>query len=202
MTPPYRICLKPGCGRLVKVDNVKESALTCNGYSCKKYMEFIADANFENADGTRFDIEHVGMEYFKMLKIFDVTLDKEMMKNYTDELRQAISDVHDNIVAERTSFSSSVGKKRSRTSYQDYCYGVVERDRDREMDDDPNTLSAATEAIIKEHIIKAGRDISDDAFNAITDQESLVRFCYETVLGPFGAAADLEERWITRDDYV
>ena len=186
MTIPYRICLRPGCCRMVKIDELMKSAVTCDGDACKMYMEVIADANIENKDGGPFNIQQIGREYYKMIKIFNATLDKTMIKKCSDGLRRAISQVHNDIISEPTMYVHDLQPaKRSREEY--------------EMDDDPTTVS---ENNIKKNIIATVRDMTDDEFLAINDQESLARFCYETVLTPYGSAGDFDMKWMTRADYV
>jgi hypothetical protein len=55
-------------------------------------MSYLADV-VENDDGAPFDLKAIGMQYYKMIKIFDVTLDKDSMKKYTDALRNTIAQI-------------------------------------------------------------------------------------------------------------
>jgi hypothetical protein len=185
MTPPYRICLKPGCCGMVKKDDRQQIALTCNRSICKKYMNYLADV-VENDDGAPFDLKAIGMQYYKMIKIFDVTLDKDSMKKYTDALRNTIAQIKIDIAGDTEN-----PQKRSRTEFE--C--------EAEIDDDPMTLPSKIETLLKNKIVHTMRDMTDDTFNTITDQESLARFCYETVLAPYGASDDFDLQWMTREDY-
>jgi len=51
-------------------------------------------------------------------------------------------------------------------------------------------------ATIRKNIIKAVRNMTNDELNnVIASKESLARFCYDTVLSPYGAATDFDMRW-------
>lgn len=190
MVIPYRICLKPGCGQSVKIDTVSETALTCDRYACNKYMKLIANANIENQDGYAFDMLQVSTEYYKRIKVFDVTMDKEAMKTYTDDVKKTFTQIHHGILTGSTVFSHGfTSNKRSRQEFE------------VEMDDEPATLPTGMEAFIKKNIIRSVRDITDDAFNAIADKESLAQFIYETVLAPMGLANDFNTNWMAREEY-
>jgi hypothetical protein len=155
-------------------------------------MKLITDANIENEDGYSFDILQVASEYYKRIKMFDVTMEKDAMKSYTEEVKKIFSQIHHGILDGSTVFSHGfTPNKRTRDEFA----------HENEMDDDPLVLHIETEVFIKKNIIRAVRDITDDAFNAIADKERLGQFIYETVLMPFGAAGDYDTNWMAREDY-
>lgn len=171
--------------------------MTCDSYACKKYMDIITSANVENKDGGLFDIQEIGHAYYKTLQLFNVTLDKTMMRNASDTIRNTISKIHADIMDEpykiaRVFEQSRNSRKRYRTD------GDGDGDVDIELDDDPVVLCPNTTDYIKRNVTMALRDMTDEAFHTMVDQERLAQFFFETC----GFGEDFASVWESRNDYV
>jgi DNA replication initiation complex subunit (GINS family) len=176
---------------MVKINESEKTATTCGNNACNLYLDIINN-KVENKDGTLLTVEEIGKQYYKIIKAFNVTLNKEILKSFTDKIREIISKIHHTIIEEATTFlddMTQTSNKRRRTE-------------EVELDDDPIILSEGITEDIKSHIIQAVRDLPDDTFNAMSTKEELARFMYETVLAPYFAAEDFDARWLSRDEYM
>ena len=151
MTIPHRVCLKPGCKKAVKINPDLKTAITCDSRSCNAYMEVIKD---NTTDG----LKDIDATYYNIIKMYDSSKDIDALKSYTNNVRNEISHVYNNIVK----------------NVADTTMKTLKRSRE-EFETSPSDINL--------RITQICHDMSDDKFNSITNQGSLAQF-FEEALFP------------------
>ena len=150
MTIPHRICLKPGCKKAVKINPDLKYAITCDSRSCNAYMDVIKD---NVTDG----LKDIDTTYYNIIKMYDSSKDITIIKSYTDNIQNEISQIYNNIVRNITNTTLTT-LKRSREEFE-----------------------TSSNLNVNLRIIKICHDMSDDTFNSITNQGSLAQFFEEAL---------------------
>lgn len=190
MTPPWKICLRHGCCKIVEVNDVQKTALTCGDSDCIAYMKYLDDLYLLGNDNNVFMTKNVASSWYRSVKVFDATKDTTKIKHQSDKLRAMFKSMYENLDdlcnddTDTLTYNAPVAKKRR---------------LDTEMQMDGESVELTHELLVR-RIVQAARDIDDESFDAITDREALARFCNEAV-NPLPDQY-FDEMWNGRDEYA